>query len=152
MIEMLGIVCVGALASGISTSVFQRRHLTSSALAHFLVSLLGATAVVGGIGHIIGITVAAATGDRGFTYDFRTYSLWLLGAILISAGAALIRTAHGFGDGGHEAFGRASGIAAVLAVVTAPLIPILAPPASVLSLMSVALVAFLRARSGPWQV
>jgi len=58
------------------------------------------------------------------TYDFRRYSLFLLAAVLIACGIALLRAAWGIAGGAANARRNATRAAAITLAVVAPLLPI----------------------------
>jgi hypothetical protein len=99
------------------------RYAAASAVA-----FLGLALVLTMTAHCIDVLsrLAVGTGYDGaaFVYNFRTYSLMLLGAILIACGARLVRVSLLIGASGTEA--RVQAIRAVLMVLAlvAPLIPI----------------------------
>lgn len=67
---------------------------------------------------------AAAANPAGSMYDFRVYSLLLLGALLIWAGVESLRAAQSLSRGSAEARRTALRVAMVVVAIVAPLIPI----------------------------
>ena len=66
---------------------------------------------------------AAAANSAGSWYDFRVYSLLLLGALLIWAGVESLRAAQSLSRGSAQARRAALRVAVVVVAIVAPLIP-----------------------------
>jgi hypothetical protein len=110
------------------------------------VGFLGIVLVVTMTAHCLDIVsrLAVGTGHDGaaFVYGFRTYSLLLLGALLIASGIRLLRLSSSLGTGASSRGPALRAVLVVLALV-APLIPIhgfFAIPLSVIAGLALSLV------------
>lgn len=113
--------------------------------------LLGFVLVVALTAHCVDILsrLVAGSGHDGavFTYNFRVYSLLLLGVLLIGAGVNLLRAALGLSRGMASARRSALRTLAVVVAIMLPLIPFqafFAVPLGVLSAVTLPLVAWVR--------
>ncbi|HEV8322844.1 MAG TPA: hypothetical protein VG389_14615 [Myxococcota bacterium] len=86
--------------------------------------LLGADALVMGTGHIVGVAAKYAQAPGPFVYDFRAYSLMLLGAVIAVPGAALAFATRGLARGERGPFRLAVALTLWLLAVTAPALPL----------------------------
>jgi hypothetical protein len=99
------------------------RYAAASAVA-----LLGLSLIITMTAHCLDVLsrLAIGTGYDGaaFVYDFRTYSLLLLGTVLIASGARLVRVSHRIGASAVEARAEATRALLVVLALVAPLVPI----------------------------
>jgi hypothetical protein len=155
-IDLVVLVCVVLGCIGFGVRVWRRgarRRLLAGAIA---AGSYGIVLTVSMSAHIVDILSRWSVG-QGYdgtliAYDFRLYSLLLLGGILTACGVRLLRAAGALADG--DARGRASAaVAATCALVLVlPLIPIqsfFAVPLSVLGTLVLLVLAGTPARSVP---
>ena len=112
---------------------------------------LGFVLIVALTAHCVDILsrLVAGTGHEGatFTYNFRVYSLLLLGALLIGAGIYLLRAAWGFSRGISNARRSALRTLGFVVAIVLPLVPFqafFAVPLGVLSVVTLPFVAWFR--------
>ena len=103
------------------------------------------------LGHTVDIAgrlyIGTSYEGAPMTYDFRRYSLFLLAAVLVACGIALLRAAWGIASGTGDARRNALRAAAVTLAVVVPLLPLqlfFALIHTVLASISVAVVALHR--------
>ncbi len=130
LLVLLGIVA----STGYWLRLLRRRGLRGGRFAvAAAVALLGLVLIFTMTAHCLDVLsrllIGAGYDGKAFVYDFRVYSLLLLGVVLIACGVRLLRISLGTGAGsGHT-------VTAVL-ILVAPLIPIqafFAIPLTVLS-------------------
>jgi hypothetical protein len=136
LVVLFGIV----LSTGWWVARLRRRGLRGRRFAAAAaVGLLGLTLVVTMSAHCLDVLsrLAPGTGYGGaaFVYNFRTYSLLLLGAVLIGGGVRLLRVSPSIGAS-PDARGRALRAILTVFALVGPLIPIHGFFAIPLSLMA----------------
>jgi hypothetical protein len=92
-------------------------------------ALCGLASFLLGGAHFFGVVGRALQGKglhgaQAFTYDFRFYSLVMLGLLLVVPGALCLRSARGLTKGEAAAWNNAFWSSIVLVVINGPLIPI----------------------------
>ena len=108
----------------------------------------GGASVLFGTAHIVAIVGRAVGGD--FTYDFRFYSLCVLGLLLVVPGLLCARHVRGLARGTRAAWNAALWSSVVLLAVTGPLVPLqnFAIPLAALSLANIAALVLTRSAHG----
>jgi hypothetical protein len=138
------ILVLGALAAAL---VFgwrnHRRHARLAANAAATLSLASAIVVVGSAAAHLFFVALIAFRRSPFVYDFRLYSLLLLGGLLITAGLMLALGAPGVARADPGSLRRTRNAALVLLAVNLPLIPIQGAAGPVAGLSLAVLVAVL---------
>ncbi len=86
--------------------------------------LFGAYACVMGSGHLIGVTMCFMRRDH-FVYDFRAYSLLLLGAAIALPGLTAALATPGLWRGDRTAIGLAAAMSLVLLAVSGGVLPLM---------------------------
>jgi hypothetical protein len=150
------LVAVAATAAFCWRQVRLRRDglLIAAAAVVLLGALLMAGLAALHTGAVVAVALrrSTASGGEGFSYDFRFYSLLLLGAVLLTLAVRCVAAAAGLARGEAGARRRALGGTLGLLAVDAPLIPIQAFAVAFTVLAGLALVAlavaFLRRRVG----
>jgi len=80
--------------------------------------------VIVGIAHLIAVTVRATSAGDSFVYDFRVYSLWMLGVLITIPGLVCLRLARPLARGAAPAWSAAFWSCLFALGVTVPLIPL----------------------------
>jgi hypothetical protein len=135
---------LGALAAAL---VFgwknHRRHARLAANVAATLSLASGVVVVGSaVAHLFFVTLIALRRSP-FVYDFRLYSLLLLGGLLAAAGLLLVLGAPGVARGDPGSLRRTRNAALVLIAVNLPLIPVQGAAGPLAGLSAAVLVALL---------
>lgn len=94
------------------------------------------------------LVVGTGHGGAAFVYDFRTYALLLLGALLFACGSGILRTVPGLGGRSGAARSTALRMTLLSLAVVAPLIPIhgvFAIPVTGIGLLTLLVLRFARA-------
>ena len=119
------------------------RDLLASGWLGFLGLVLIVTLLAHNVDIASRLIVSRGHDGPAFGYNFRFYSLQLLGVVLIGCGVQLVRAAAGLGLGNPAARGSAMRTLALVLLVVVPLIPIqafFAIPLSVLGAVALLLV------------
>jgi hypothetical protein len=124
----------------------QRRGNPAALVRGGALGLFGGLATLGlALGHLTAVALVELRRSPR-QYDFRVYSLLLLGGTLAALGAGLAASAAGVARGERAAWNRAVGIALALLVVNGPLAPIQGFAVAVLVFVLVGLGGLLAAR------
>ena len=117
-------LAIGGLAASVWAFLHTRKRAPRSvAFASAVVALAGAECALLGVGHVYGVIERAAT-RTDFVYDFRFYSLVLLGFVLAAAGLAALCVIPGLANRSIAAWRAAFWSSAFLAAINLSLGPI----------------------------
>jgi hypothetical protein len=125
LLVLLGIT----VSTGYWVRLLLRRGLRGRGLAlSSAVAFLGLVLIVTMTAHCLDVLSRLAIGTgydgRAFVYNFRVYSLLLLGVVLIACGLRLLRISLAIGAQTRPIWGPAVGALATVLILVAPLIPI----------------------------
>jgi hypothetical protein len=123
-----------------------RSRFGVAAYSYFAGAIVGAL----GLAHLVSVVMTAMDRSRQnqFVYDFRFYSLVLLGVLLVAAGFLAAIAAAGLARGDRAAWRASLAVWSAILVINVPLIPIqgFAVLFSALAALELVLLAGLRAR------
>jgi hypothetical protein len=125
----LAVLLAIIVSTGYWVRLLRRRGLRGGGLAlSSAVAFLGLVLIVTMTAHCLDVLsrLAIGTGYDGlaFVYNFRVYSLLLLGVVLIACGLRLMRISLVIGARTPEIRGQAVGAVATVLILVAPLIPV----------------------------
>lgn len=123
------LLALTGLAASVAAFLFARRRAPARlASTAAVVALCGAECLLLGAGHLFGVIGRALSGkgagSASFTYDFRFYSLFLLGALLVVAGSLCLASIPGLAKRSLASWRMAFWSSAFLLALNLPLAPI----------------------------
>lgn len=135
------LLSIGVSTPALAALLWRRGVRGHRLLTSLWVGFVGLVLVASMVAHCVDVlsrlAIGTGYGGEAFVYNFRVYSLMLLGAVLIAAGAALLRVAPGLSTGDASARKSALRTDLVVLAMVAPLIPIHAIFATALTVLAV---------------